>query len=457
MSSPIAALHDELLVVVFSFVGQGVLVARCVCRAWRTLADDVLVGRHIALYLPPNHVPVASPGLSGAVIIRSGCQSAVVAAIVQRYQRLRGLVLMWPADDDVAVEPPASLRHVNLTVSRERGTMRLMSLARYAESLMIGCDTGAFLRIPNAARLRAIDARIDDCGHDGCLELLRAMVQSMTSLRFIRLHLGTIPGHAWKAFVDALPDTVDHVDTSALTTELERALPAGIRSVDSEIVDPRCYPLLRVLATTRSPHESFASLHALALQAWWDEEFAPALATLTQLRLLSVDVEPSTVPSLFRALTGLPFLLVLDLVFLIARGMVPRWRMRTNRSRMPPLSHLRRLAVANPPPTLTLPPLPAIEVIVVRFGMHASRWSFWYCAPYRTPWTADERDAILRCQMLSVDCNVSMASEHDPLCMFHHAAPNDDEHDSPRSTCRLPLVAVERYRRLYCSCQLLTY
>jgi hypothetical protein len=473
MTTSVAALPDELVIVIFVFVGPDVVRARRVCKLWLALADDVLVGRHVTLRLPPNCVPVVSPGLDGIVFMTKGCRAATVAAVLRRYPRLRRIAVWTPTGDALIEEPPATLRHVTLGLAPRARPSYLMLLAAHAETLVVNVDVATFLRRPDLSRLRAIDAIIgcrDVDDDDGIpYDALRAAFRSMVNLRYIQLQVDIKEADADDAdaiVIDPLPATVDHVDTKWLSDAADAALPTGLKSADSNTLDPRRFPQLRVLMTRCSPRESFASLHALIVYVPFPEESASTLATLTQLRFLSVAVQACTATPLVRALAQLPHLMVLVLMFPEPTDRdvetETTWQVQTDDGDAAvSLPWLRRLAIVDPPPAaspLTLPSLPAVEVAVVRFGgrERARCLSFWYCAAHRTPWTADERDIVLRAQALSVDSNVSTADEHDALCFHHHAPSAMATAAVPTRMYDLPLVSVER-TRMFCSCQLLTY
>jgi hypothetical protein len=325
---------------------------------------------------------------------------------------------------------------------------------------LVNCCASSFLRLHGGPRLRALDVLIDCTYENGPVPYasLRDAFRSMTSLRFLQLQ--SFPQQYSGSVVVALPDTVEHVDVSG-SALLVGSLPPGLLSTESDTLDPRRFPLLRVLSTSRSPDASFVGLRALHVHPQWDPASASALAGLAQLQFASLSVVARTAPTLFRALADLPLLVALSVVFTkpsATNGDVCTWRVRA----MPrtALPHLRRLSVRDPPSTLSLPLLPAAEVVAVACGSYRDRRVLWY-GTRRTPWTADEHDAILRSQAMLAVANVLTADEHDSLCLLHCPVPLEAESYSlkgvPRKMCGLPFAYAERYSGLYCSCQLLTY
>jgi hypothetical protein len=436
------ALPDEIWLIVLCYVGAEVVRTRPVSRRWLALADDAAVGRAMALAPSSDVVPTVSTGLAG-VVFQQACSAATVASTLARYRRLRGIVVSVPCSGAApdALDPPATLRHVHYACK----TMTELGLSRHAETVVFQGDVRRFLALPNAASFRAVAATLD--GHEGQFDdALRRFIESMTRLRYLQLQF-TRGG-----VVDVEPPAaVDHFDTENLWPwDRPLELPATVISVGGDTVDLQRHARVRVLATHRPPDETFANLTGLVGSIVTSTtDFGP-LSALTNLRFLEIYVIVTSVCVFYDALAQLPQLTGLC----VRLGTSSRERVGAPVA----LPCLRRLVVdqrALP----WLPPLPAVEVVVLRSFGRTRHTAHWY-GRRRTPWTSADLDVLRRMQALMPHCDLLTYDEHDPLCLVHHAAVCRDVPPSlsvPPQLFGLPLSHGYDGPQLRCSCQVLTY
>jgi hypothetical protein len=402
MSCPIAALPDELMLAVFSFLDANDVAVRSVCHHWKALADDPQNGRHMTAVVSTDRVPVVSPGL-GAVVYTRECTQATLAAVVARYRQLRSLVA-WHRrldDGDDIVDPPDTLTFVELGEDVRddfRTTPKLLPLTNHVTTLFISCTGKDFLRLRNVDAIRGITAIVypDD---DDDMDELAAVVASMTSLRFLQLYISTHDGNV----AMGVPTGLDHLQCFPACTTA--ALSNVVSMVAERHGDASRVPSLRVLSTRRQPDgDVMKRLHSLILR-----NVLTDVATLTDLCFLSTHV-PVQVGTLYATLANLPHLLGLALP---TCGLPPWWMFAPD-DHVVVLPRLRRFSISERIlSSFTLLSLPAIEVVFVARDC-GSRDVF--CAAdrqRRTPWSADERDALLRTCALDNGFDLLLSDEHD--------------------------------------------
>jgi hypothetical protein len=464
------AVPDELLLLVFAAARDSIVAIRRVCRRWHAVADDTVLGRCLALRVRGDVVPVVSPGLASLMYV-DDCSLATVAAAFRRYRRLETIVLNRthgvPA---VAMDPPKTLRNVHLLESVNRKPLvaeLLLGAVQHHVSTLVYVGDVSFLRMPNLAHLRALSAVVD--GVDtAALRSLGHTVEQMTSLRFLRLYVT----HKSQVTVAMAPSsTVDHLDLGDSVHPSYAiwpyrhgvALPPGLCSVDSDAIDPRLYPSLRVLATDRAPDATFASLASLITRATVYSSSFATLASLTNLQFLSTYVS-RRVADLYATLAALPLLACLCLLSLRRASPSDAQPSVVDASAIV-LPALRRLMVREALLQHGLPSLPAIEVVYVVHkdddNNDVGRSVFCDGHRQRTPWTADQRDLLLRSRALCAMADFMMPDEHDVRCMPHRAPdgpPTGAVASGERRVAGLPFSHYEPEERTdACTCQLLSY
>jgi hypothetical protein len=453
------ALPEELVLMVLMRLGADVVAARRVCRLWRALADDVLVGRHLALAPPPDCVPVVSPGLAHVAYL-DGCTLEAVAALLARYPRLQSLLvanaLFGGGDGGLLLAPPPTLRHVHINMAAAaKPSPHAMALAWHATTLFFSGDAETFLGLGHAladGSLCSLSAfvYVATSNHDAAAldRALQALLARLPPLQHLQLYYMRYPSEPLVAV--SVPNTVDHLDL--LGAVVADAVPLGVRSADSDTVDPRRLPSLRILATMRQPCDAFASLSALYLGSSVGNESLPTLGRLTQLRFLRLEVDD--VGLLYRILADLPYLAGLAVGKAASWG---RYHQTVDESVM--LSRLRRLHVAHEIVVHGLPLLPAIEAIFV----HARNWPAfdWCCyggGDRIGAWSDDDWDVLLRWEALAHSSKLLAYDEHDVRCPLRYARrfplPLDDT-ILAAAYGGLPFSHGEHDRHQQCTCQLL--
>lgn len=449
-----ALLPAELILYVFSMLDVvGILRARGVCRWWQRLADDPLSGRHLTAVLDDDRVPVVAAGL-GAVVYRNSCSVSTLATVVGRYPTLRSLavasVVSAPLYTAVCpLVPPDTLSYVNLYAPQGQNTFSLLALAHRATALVVTGILPLLLTLPNASTLRAVDITIY---HNTAADhrRLEALIASMTSLRFLRL---SACGDATQP-VMAVPHGIDHLDVHPYRT----TLPPNLKSAYSNDIDPRNYPSLRVLVTSRLPVPSFASLNVLVLTSLPADGYA-ALAALTNLRFLFVNVQHGGTAGFYDSVAALPLLVGLAVVVTHDNDDIANTDDAVVDASVV-LPRVRRLHTTKQALCYGLPALPVVEVVLVDMPYVTY---VYHGNDSLTPWTADERDLLLRTEALDAvgTGRLMTYDDHDPRCLGRPRClgwPRLPQ-DATNADCvaTLPLARWEHRSSRECSCQIMTH
>jgi hypothetical protein len=454
-------LPNEVMTIVFGHLPTGDVVrARRVCRLWRALADDFECGRRMTVAIADDRIPVVASTL-GAIVYYGTCTLPTVAAVLRRYDQLHSIVLAEVVDPEPGahgdddydwsmdvcgsdLDSLATLRHVYFHVNSLVASERLLPLTNAATSLVVVGHVQTLLRLPNRTGIRAL--RGDVYGDDGGGgESLSALLSSMPNLRYVQICWA----RPWSWYHVFVPNTVDHADVASMYS---RPLPPSVQSAHSDTVDPSTYPSLRVLRTTRRVDAGFAGLHALVKGNFGA---MGSLSVLTSLRFLvllgGTRTKLRQVAEAYAALARLPHLVGLAICY------SPDEQLARKVDASVTLPRLRRLAVSDRVLACGLPSLPALEAAFVICGEDDWRTVFSGGDGTRTPWTADEWDALLRMRALSTEGDLMLTHEHDPRCAARYPKTGTPPDAMPRRLANMPLLRFEDNDSIECSCQLLSY